>query len=367
MKKQLIIIGILVLALAIYGASKKASFMSQPNQNTIKIGAVLGLTGEAATDSLNVKRGLDLAKEDLASKGTNVEIYYQDDKTDPKQTVSAIQYLVTTIKPQTLVGPIWSFLDEAAVPVIAANKLVSYAPADTSEFVSGKSLYNFRGAPLNALLEEPLTEWLKANHKTRAALITSKDGWGVSVHKPFEEAARAAGAAVVVDETIQSFSPDAATIAATIMTKIRAAHADVILWTGYEPDGVTIAKKREELGLNGVSLIDAGTILKTLASRNAITKKEAGNSYFIAVPTSEAFIAKFKAKYGEEPNSYADRAYDGLMILVDAIQHAPTGDGDSIALYMHDHTHYQGYGGLYEFNENGDVKGGGWVIRPVVE
>src|SRR3989344_3411646 len=367
MKKTLLIaLGIAILAIIAYGVSKNKPVEVRDN-TTIKIGAVLGLTGSAATDSLNVKRGLDLAQEDLAVKGIKVEINYQDGKDDPKETISALQFLIATDRPQAIVGPIWGYLEDAAGPVIATNKIVAYAPADTSEFVSARSPYNFRGAPRNALIEQPTADWLKANKKTRVAIVVSNDGWGKSVAAPFRAAAKNAGASVVVDEAIQPFSANAGTIVASILTKAKNEKVDVILWTGYEPDVVALAKKRIQFGLVDVPVIDSGTIWSSLLSRGAISTAETKNVYFIAVPTTPEFIAKFKAKYGEEPSSYADRAYDGLMILVDAIQKAPAKDGDSIAKYMRENTHYQGYGGLYEFNENGDVKGGEWMIKPVAE
>jgi len=355
MKKALIILAAIAV-LAIAYAVLKDRPAKVTSGETIKIGAVLGLTGSAATDSLNVKRGLDLAKEDLASRGINVEINYQDGKDDPKETISALQFLIATDRPQAIVGPIWGYLE-----------IVAYAPADTSEFVSVRSPYNFRGAPRNALIQKPVADWLVSNNKKRVAVVVSNDGWGKSVAAPFRAAAKDAGANVVVDEAIQPFSDNAGTIVASILTKVRNANVDIILWTGYEPDTVALAQKRMQFGLGDVPVIDLGTIWSSLLSRGAVSTTEAKNAYFIAVPTTPEFIAKFKAKYGEEPSSYADRAYDGLMILVEAIQKAPAKDGDSIAKYMRENTHYQGYGGLYEFNENGDVRGGEWVIKPVVE
>lgn len=67
------IIGIVILLLAIWGIIYLAGESGDRNQELsdepIKIGAVLSLTGEAAVDSLNIQRGLDLARDDLSKKG----------------------------------------------------------------------------------------------------------------------------------------------------------------------------------------------------------------------------------------------------------------------------------------------------------
>lgn len=333
---------------------------------TIRIGAVLSLTGDAAADSLNIKRGIELAKSDLAKQGIAVDITYQDDQTDPKQTVSALQYLLATSHPEAIIGPTWSFLESAAAPTIASAKIVAYAPADTSEFVSIKSPYQFQGAPRNALVEQPIAEWLKANGKKRVAIIVSRDGWGESLATPFRAAAKDAGAAVVVDESIQTFSADAGASMADILVKVKAAKADTILYTGYDQDATALVKKRLELNLNA-SLIAATTVYSSLMSRNVVSAAQLGDAYLVAVPTSPAFIEKFTGVYGEAPGNYADRAYDGLMILAEAIRKSPTNDADSIANYMRTKLQYQGYGGTYSFNESGDVEGGEWIIEPIVK
>lgn len=334
---------------------------------TIRIGAVLGLTGQAATDSLNIKRGLDLAKSDLAKKGITVDINYQDDNADAKKTVSAVQFLISTYQPQAIVGPVWSYLEDAAGPVIATNKIVAYAPADTSEFVSARSPYNFRGAPQNALIRQPVADWLRANNKKRVAIIVDKAAFGASVEAPYRSAANDAGASVAYSEEIPTFSSDPVGLVTAALLKAKSANADVILWSGYEPESAALIKKKAELGLANVPVIAIGNTLVSLLSRNAVNANELKGVYHISVPHNPDFVQKFKAVYGEAPGDYADRAYDGLMIIVNAIRNASQKNGDSIAAYIREDTHYQGYGGLYEFNENGDVKGGTWVIQPITQ
>ena len=363
MKKYIITLIVIVLIIGIYSFNNKSK--APTNSQIIKIGAVLGLTGYAANDSLNVKRGLELAKEDLAKKGVIVDINYQDDKTDPKQTVSAIQYLLATYHPQAVIGPIWSFLEEAGGPVLASSKIISYAPADTSEFVSVKSPYLFRGAPLNALLVKPISKWLKDNNKTRVAIIVSNEGWGTSIQMPFIQAAKDAGATIVVNEAIQTGSSDTTSIS-IIMTKIKATKADVILITGYDESITAIAKNREAMGINA-TIIAAGAVYPSLVSRGNISQNQAKDAYFIVAKISDDFVTKFKAKYGEHPGSYADRAYDGLMILVEAIEKNKGEDSDAVSKHLHDKTNYKGYGGTYNFNDNGDIAGGEWIIEPVTK
>jgi len=364
---RLVLAGILIVILLLGGYYWTQNQSNRPTSSeTIKIGAVLGLTGSAAADSLSIKRGLDLAVEDLAKEGVAVEINYQDDKTDAKQTVSALQYLFASYHPHAIVGPAWSFLEDAGSQTIIANKTVAYAPANTTEFVSTKSPYHFHGATRNALVEQPLTDWLKRNNKKRVAIIVSNDAWGESNAIPFRKAAQNAGATIVVDETITAFTGTEATTMSSHLTKAKSANADVILWTGYEADATALAKRRSELQIDA-SIVAASNVFDALLSRNVVSSDQLQNAYFRTNPDSREFAQKFQAKYSMAPTNYADRAYDGLMILVDAIQNAPAKDGDSISQYLRMETRYRGFGGTYEFNDSGDIEGGEWVIEPIVQ
>ena len=63
------------------------------------------------------------------------------------------------------------------------------------------------------------------------------------------------------------------------------------------------------------------------------------------------------------PGNYAASAYDGVMILVDAIKNKS--ENESIADYLRTKTDYEGYQTEYSFDENGDIKGGEWIVTPL--
>lgn len=359
-------IPIAVLVLVALGYGVWASSKESGSPQVIRIGAALSLTGSAASDGLSIQRGLELAKEDLAREGIVVDINYQDDATDPTKTISALQYLFATYKPQAIVGPTWSFLESAAGPSLASGKVVAYAPANTSEYVEGESAYQFHGAPRNALIAEPVAAWLKEKGIKRVAIVVDNSAWGKTVAAAYRAAAKDAGAEVVVDEATTPFSSESGAQASTAVLKAKNANAEVILWTGYEAEAVAIAKRRHELKF-AAPVLSASTMFEYLYGNGTLTAAVLNGISSVEIPISDAFKAKYKAKYGEEPGNYADRAYDGMMLLVEAIREADGTDGDSIAKYLREDLSYEGFGGEYEFNQDGDLKEGKWVIGPVVE
>ena len=80
----------------------------------IRMGAVLSLTGQGATDAEEMRRGIELARTDLAKRGIAVDVVYEDDATDPKRTVAAFEKLARVDQVDFVVGPTWSFLGDAA-------------------------------------------------------------------------------------------------------------------------------------------------------------------------------------------------------------------------------------------------------------
>jgi branched-chain amino acid transport system substrate-binding protein len=352
---------IIVLVLIIIGAgwyyygqsTKSVPATGEP----IKIGAVLSLTGDASVDGLNIKRGLEMAKEDLAAKGVNVEVVYEDDQTDPKRTISAITKLVTSSdSPKAIIGPIWSFLIDSALPVINQNKIVSFIPSATTEITTSDSSYAFYGTFKNIEETKPLAEWLKANKKTKVAIVVNTGAWSESQEQAFGAAADLAGSKVVLTERLVGFD---GTAVPTVLAKVKSSGADVILWTGFEKDSAILIKKSQEQNL-GIPIVAASNAPKGLVSRGVVILRPQDEVYTIDIPRNPKFTEKFTKKYSEDPSTYSDSAYDGLIMLVEGLQKYPAG-GDELANYMREMT-YRGYLGKYDFDDKGDIVGGTWEI-----
>ena len=361
--KNKVILGIVILiALAsVWFLFSNQAQKVASNDQTIKIGAILALTGDGSTDGQNIKRGMELAKDDLAEQGTKVEINYQDDKTNPKESVSAVQYLAENYKPNALVGPIWSFLEDAAAPVITQNKLVTYSPADTSEIVNTKSPYIFHGTIKNSEKAEPVANWLKVNGKKRVAIIVSQDAWGNSHEQAYRQAAKLAEAQVVMVEKLPFGLEDAGL--STVLLKVKNSGADVLLWTGYNDGALSLIRKTSELnidipiiGTEGFSWVVKAGLVKP-SSKQEI--------YSLKTKLDPKFVQKFEAKFGEEPGTYADTAYDGLMILAQSIREGKK-NGYNLQSYLKNKLSYDGFAGHYHFDSNNDrEKGGEWVLERV--
>ena len=352
MKKIIISIGVLILVVVLI-----VNLFGEKPQQTVKIGAVLSLTGMAAVDGQNIKDGIEFAKKELAKDGVTLEVVYEDDATEPAKTVSAVTKVATIDSVDAIIGPTWSFLSAAAASTIQEKKIVSYNPANTSEHVEGQSDYFLFGAPKNSLKEDPSTKWLKTQNAKKVAIVLEQGAWGDSHLPPFENAIKNSGGELVITERI-AFGATGADIQ-TIVAKLKDKNVDAVLFTGFDASTAIFINKMEEI-LPGTSVLAATEIAKKHNEEGKINVEEKDNIYVVIPSASKQFQDAFEKEYGRLPGSYADRAYDGVMMIVKAKLEKQ--EGVDLNQYIRT-MNYKGYMGTYTFDSNNDLIGGEWVIE----
>lgn len=331
---------------------------NESENQTIKIGAVLSLSGDAAQDGENIKNGLELAKTDLKASGVDVEIFYQDDKTNPKDTVSAINFLGSK-GVDAIVGPTWSFLGDAGVPVADKLGIVLLQPANTSEYVGAKSPFAFFGVVRVDRISSALASWLKENNIKTIAVVKNQGAWGDAIGRAVEKATMEAGAKIVLTESI-TYGSEASAMP-TVIAKIKNAKADLVFTEIDDDSGIVVMLKKFTEQNITAPIMSVTTSIGRVLNENVILNLK-NELYVIAPATSKDFEKKFEGIYNKQSGAYADRGYDALMVLVDAIQKKGT---TPLNEYLRNKTNYSGFAGQYNFDENGDIQGGDWLIKKV--
>ena len=354
MNTKKVIIGLVVVVLLVVVAVVS---LPKRQEAQVKIGAVLSLTGMAAVDGQNMKEGIEFAKKELAKEGVTLDVVYEDDGTVPTKTVSGINKVVDINKVSAIIGPTWSFLSASAADTIQQKKVVSYNPGNTSEHVEGKSDYFLFGAPKNSLKEGPTTEWLKNRNAKRVAIVLEEGAWGNSHIPPFSNAVKNSGGEVVMTERIP-FSFTGSDIQ-TIVAKIKNQKVDAVLFTGFDASTAILINKIQEL-TPGLPFLAATEIAKKHNEDGKIHVSEKDNVYVVIPEASQAFREAFKKEYGKMPGSYADRAFDGTMMIAKALVEKPKEAELNTYIRQMD---YKGYMGTYSFDKNNDIVGGTWVVE----
>lgn len=86
-KKVWAILGVIIIVILVIVSvnTNKKNKAKVIGSTEVNVGVVLGFTGDAAQDSEEMKRGIEMAKTDLEKEGYKVNLNYQDDNTDPKK------------------------------------------------------------------------------------------------------------------------------------------------------------------------------------------------------------------------------------------------------------------------------------------
>jgi branched-chain amino acid transport system substrate-binding protein len=356
LKKGVSFVICLVMAAAVLtGCPDKNS----KDSKTIKIGAVLPLSGDAASYGQSSKKALELLVEEtnknngLLSK--QVEIVYEDDENKPENSAIVLQKLIKDSKISAVIGTVSSkgcismgpIATQAKIPMITATA-TSTKVTQSGEFVFRTS---FTDAFQGTALAKFATEDLKA--KTAAVLYDATGDYSKELAGYFRDDFEKAGGKVVSFETYNTDDQDFN----TQLAKIKTQNPEILLLPDYYNVVGIIAKQAKAQGITARLLGGDGwdsTDLYKIGG-SAVNGGYFSSHYSAQNNSQEAvkFKNEYKAKYGKEPDADAALAYDAGTILLNAIKKAGSTSGAKIKKAMMQ-TELTGVTGTIKFDENRD-------------
>jgi branched-chain amino acid transport system substrate-binding protein len=142
------------------------------------------------------------------------------------------------------------------------------------------------------------------------------------------------------------------------LEEILALHPDAILLGGLAVDSGLIALQARRLGYKGqiAGGVSVGTPEFIKVAGAAADEAIFASAYIDGESAMERdFSRRYKAKWGEEPESHGVEAYDGMMMAIEAIKRSAGAlTRDEIARQLHATRGYQGLQGAFTFQNNGE-------------
>ena len=341
------ILPLLLLTAAAFPASTQAA-------EDIKIGAILPLTGGAASYGEWMRNGMNIAIDEIGKKWTDRKliVIYEDSKSNPKDAVTAMNKLMSADKVDAVMTTLTG-VTNALAPIADQNKIVLTTSA-TLPGITEQSRYLFRNATNLSSEISRLVEFASSKYK-KAAVLWANLEWAKWGKTAFAEGFKKRGGQVVEE---LSFPADATDLRAQL-TRVKAAQPDVILVLAYKTTGLAL-KQARELGIGGQFI---GTLDFELPEVVDIAKDAAnGAIYTKAVfdpqnPASEAmkaYAAEYKKRYGSDPEVYGATMYDMLHMLAGAAVNGK-GNSEAIRASLLAIQNHPGASGATTFLPNGDV------------
>ena len=323
-----------VMALSLAGCSggsmdDSSSSSAKASGDSITIGTVTTNSGTAAAYGEAEVKGFELAVSEINAKGgingKKVKLESMDDKGDATEASNAFNKLAGDNSVLGVVGPTISSTTAAVAPLADQSKLVTIAPAATSDSIETGN-YLFRTCFKDSYQGEVAARFAAENLKVKkvAVLYGTGDPYSSGVGEAFAKAAEKLGLEVVDKES--SSSADDTEYSAQLQ-KIQASGAELLYAPYYySVAGPYIIPQARSVGYKGYVMGPDGYDGLKMTDDKSLYNKVLYTTHYSPDDTSNAkvqdFIKSYKSKNNAEPNTFAALGYDTIYMIKQAIEKA---------------------------------------------
>ena len=333
----------------------------------ISVGAILQLGGATNQYGVWVARGVEIARDEINARGgvrgKKLKIVFEASENKAARAVTAFRKLMEVDRVAALLTN-GSPVAMAIGPLANQRKIVQMELAAVTEHFRTPHDYTFRIAVSAAPLAKRLARYLIEKRLTAAGVLTVADDYGESMAEFFGKDFAARGGRVAASETFLNedtdFKPQ--------LMRMRGSRVRALVVAGRFEPMMGILKQAREVGLTVPIVsdhysIESEQVLK-VAGANAEGVAYAAPFMDRTRPAAAAFIARYRERYGEEPVQMAAQGHDGLLALAAAMEACTPITSDCVRLTL-EKLSLEGVLGRLEFDEMGDAKGLGTVMKRV--
>jgi branched-chain amino acid transport system substrate-binding protein len=320
------------------------AFSSEAIAQTVKIGAVVPLTGRYAALGAQVRAGYEIGVEQInAAGGVNVggkkmrlELTIFDDESDPTKTVARLETLATQGVVAYL-GGAGSDLHAAAASIGDKNKIPYLGVAFAFNGIHKQGLrYLFSPFPKSPDLTKETFIFLDAlipaaQRPRKVALFHERTDWGKEMGSLWESLAKQHGYQVVASG---EYAPGAKDFSDLIL-KAKSAGAETVLALPSPPDGMTIVKQMKELDFSPkvnmfIRAADPPVWSQNLGKDGDYVLLSPGWHFAARYPKVTELNEAHQKLFNRPADPIVGPSYACIQILADAIPRAGALDRDKI-------------------------------------
>lgn len=332
-----------IAAAAVLSASVLAGCTGGTDQgaggDTVTIGGIGPLTGDAASYGISVKNGGELAVEEINAaggiNGKQIVYLYEDDENDAQKAINAYNRLMDQGM-QVLMGTVTSNPCIAVADESVKDGILQLSPSGSAKDCT-KNPNGFRICFTDPQQGEKMAEYIWNEEKlTKIAVIyDSSDSYSTGIKDAFREKFTALGGTVVTEEAFVSGDKDFK----AQLTKISGTDAEGLFLPFYYTEVAYVVDQAKSLGLQlpyfGCDGWDG--VIDQLKGNTEAIEGAVFLTPFIATAEKEniaQFVQAYEAKYHETPDQFAADAYDAIYVIKAAIEKAGEMDNDKIIQAM---------------------------------
>ena len=310
-------------------------------QSTVKIGALLPMTGQQQSTGVQIAAAIRLF---MAQNGDRVarkkiELLVKDDAAVPDNSKRLAQELIVGDKVNVLVGFGVTPAALAVAPLSSEAKIPQVVMAAGTSIITERSPYIVRTSftlPQSTVI---MADWALKNGIKKVVSMVSDYAPGIDSEVSFKDTFIKGGGQILESIRVPLANPDFA----PFLQRARDAKPDAVFIFVPSGQGGTFVKQFIERGLDkaGIKIIGPGDVTDDdllNGMGDQVVGTVTAHMYSAAHPSqaNKAYVAAFKkANPGLRPNFMSVGGYDGMHLIYEALK--KTGgktDGDSLIAAM---------------------------------
>ena len=301
-------------------------------KETVKIGAILAITGPASFLGAPEARTLEMLVHDLNAKGgidgRKIELIIKDTGSSPEKAVSFAKQLIEEEKVFAIIGPSTSGETMQIKNIAEDGKTILLSCAAAEVIVNPVAPHVFKVAPKDSFAVDMIFEQMKKMKISKIGVLSSNTGFGKAGKEQIEKLAPGHGIQIAVNEVYDK----AATDLTAEVTKLKAASVQAVLNWSIEPAQSIVLKNAKQIGLN-VPLFQSHGFANIQYAKAAGEAAEGVLFPASRIVVADSLPAKhrqktviqsykkaYESKYREDVSTFGGHTYDAFMILVRAIK-----------------------------------------------
>jgi branched-chain amino acid transport system substrate-binding protein len=355
----------------------------------IKIGSILSVTGPASFLGDPEKKTLQMYVDEINAKGgvngQKLQLVVYDDagKADSARTFAT--RLLEEDKVVAVIGPSTTGSTLAIMPVFEEAKIPLISLAGAVQIIQPVRKWIFKTPHTDTMACEKIFADLKTRKLTNVAMIAGTGGFGKSMNAECHKVAGKYGIKILITETYGPRDSDMT----PQLTKIRdMAGVQAVVNPGFGQGPAIVTRNYKQLGIKVPLYQSHGVCSKAfikLAGAAAEGVRLPCAALLIAdkLPNSDpqkpvvvGYEKAYEKKTGQSVSTFGGHAYDGLMILVEAMKRAKSSDPAKVRDEIEKTKGFVGTGGIVNMSPTDhlgldlsafhmlEIKNGDWTLVP---
>ncbi len=357
-----IVHGIATLTLACLSLLFPAGAGTAVAAESIKLGAILAITGPASFLGAPEARTVEMLAEALNAKGgikgRKVEVLLKDSGGEPEKAISLARQLIEEDKVLAIIGPSTSGETMKIKAICEQGKTPLVACAAAEVIVKPVARYVFKVAPNDSHAARKIFAEMKAKGLERIAVLASNTGFGQAGKEQLKTLAPEFGIRILTEEVYDKGATDLSALVAKLMAnkEIQA----VVNWS-IEPVQSIIAKNMRQAGWT-VPLFQSHGFANIKYAEAAGAAAEG-----IIFPAGRLMVAaalpaghpqkgllvdysrQYEERFKEQASTFGGHGWDAFQLLVAAIEQGGA-DREKVRDALEKTRGFAGIGGVFTFS-----------------